>query len=122
LHPLESDNTLPIIGRTYFSDGSHVKVTYKGCTVVSNKLETTSFDGINYPKEFYGSDYSRFSQPEPEYQSTLFWKHIAYLNKKKEAELSFYTSDLTGRFQIVVQGVSSSDLIHKKIEFSVSKQ
>ncbi|MGZ3822132.1 MAG: hypothetical protein ACXVB6_16185 [Mucilaginibacter sp.] len=122
LHPLESDNTLPIIGRTYFSDGSHVKVTYKGCTVVSNKLETTSFDGINYPKEFYGSDYSRFSQPEPEYQSTLFWKHIAYLNKKKEAELSFYTSDLTGRFQIVVQGVSSSDLIYKKIEFSVSKQ
>ncbi|HTK19812.1 MAG TPA: hypothetical protein VL442_09880 [Mucilaginibacter sp.] len=122
LHPLEPDNTLPVIGRTYYVDGSTDKVVYKGCTVVPNQLEKISLEGINYPKEFYGSDYSRFSLPEPEYQSTIYWKNVCYITKGKETELSFYTSDLTGTFQIIVQGVSSSDLIYQKIEFNVKKQ
>jgi hypothetical protein len=122
LHPSEPDNTLPVIGRTYYRDGSYELVVYKGCTVVPNKLEKASIEGINYPKEFYGSDYSRYNPPEPEYQSTVYWKHICYISKKKETELSFYTSDLTGLFQIIVQGVSSADLIYQKMEFNVKKQ
>jgi hypothetical protein len=123
-HYGNSGNTIPVIGRMYLIDGTYYSETYKGCKVGPNKtkLETVSFNGINYPAEFYGPDYAKFNPPDREDETTIYWKHACYLNSKKDVELSFYTSDITGLFDVIVQGVSSDDLIYQKIEFNVKKQ
>ncbi len=117
-------NTLPVIGKYYFINDSWAGAVYKGCKVTPNQnhLETLSFTGINYPAEFYGPDYTKFNPSEPENETTIYFKHTCYLNSQKETELSFYTSDITGQFDVIVQGVSSDDLIYQKIEFNVKKQ
>ncbi|HWD87634.1 MAG TPA: hypothetical protein VG367_05865 [Mucilaginibacter sp.] len=120
-HYGQPDNTLPVVGQLYYDVG-YSKVVYKGCKLIPPQLEMASINGINYPKEFYGEDYSKFNPPEPEYQSTIYWKHACHIDAKKEVELSFYTSDLTGLFQVTVQGVSSNDLIYQKVEFNVKKK
>ena len=37
----------------------------------------------------------------------------------KETNLSFYTSDITGKFRIVVQGITSNDVIYGEHFFEV---
>ncbi|MGZ3872749.1 MAG: hypothetical protein ACXVJD_07515 [Mucilaginibacter sp.] len=113
----DSRNRPAVVGRMY-RDPSGGYIVYNGCTVIPKNPSITSVDGINYPKEFYGSEYSVFNPTEPEYQSTIFWRHAAFIDLK-EITLEFYTSDLTGVFSIIVQGVSSNGLIYEKKEFLV---
>ena len=120
-HSFESDNTQPVVGATYLS--AHGQVTYQGCVVMKRDIEKSiaSFTGINFSKEYYGSDYSQISPSQPDYESTIYWKHLCILNSNKETELSFYTSDITGQFRIIVQGVADNDLIYKEKAFEVKK-
>jgi hypothetical protein len=78
-------------------------------------------NGIYYSKEFYGSDYSQFSLSTPDYLSTIYWKHLIYINSKSDVKFSFYTSDITGPFKIIVQGLTESDVIYGEKEFEISK-
>lgn len=120
-HYGQPDNTLPIVGHTY-SDGGYGTIIYKGCKTVQIGLESTIIKGLYYAKEFYSTDYSTINLTEPDYQSTLFWKPSWHLNSKKEMDFSFYTNDLTGLFQVIVQGVSSKDLFYQTAEFEVKKK
>jgi len=43
------------------------------------------------------------------------------LNANKETELNFYTSDITGRFRIVVQGITNKDVVYAEQFFEVKK-
>ncbi|MCO5945638.1 hypothetical protein [Mucilaginibacter flavidus] len=119
-HPDEMGNTSPVIGESYRDRYGRLAV-YQGCTLITKGPSTIVVNGVNYPGEFYGSDYSVFNPPEPEYQSTIFWKHACFINSK-EIEFEFYTSDITGVFSIIVQGISSNGLIYEKKEFIVNKQ
>jgi len=119
-HPDEMGNTAPVVGKSY-RDRSGRLAVYQGCTLITKGPSTIVVNGINYPMEFYGSDYSVFNPPEPEYQSTIFWKHACFINSK-EIEFEFYTSDITGVFSIIVQGISSNGLIYEKKEFMINKQ
>jgi len=119
-HPNELTNRPPEIGKRY-DNGVTGYVVYSGCTAIPNGAAAIAFYGINYSKEFYRSDYSVFNPPEPEYQSTIYWKHACFINSE-EIELDFYTSDITGAFSIIVQGVSSNGLIYEKREFLVNKK
>jgi hypothetical protein len=116
----DSRNRTPVAGERYRRESGGF-VVYKSCIGIAKSPSTILVDGINYPKEFYGSDYSVFNPPEPEYQSTIFWKHACFINSK-EIEFEFYTSDITGQFSIIVQGVSSNGLIYEKKEFMVNKK
>jgi len=113
-------NRAPEIGKTYRKQSGGF-IVYKGCTTINKGPAAIAFNGINYPKEFYGSDYPTFNPPEPEYQSTIYWKHAAFIGSK-ETVFEFYTSDITGNFSIIVQGVSSNGLIYEKKEFLVKKK
>jgi hypothetical protein len=119
-HESDGRNRPPVIGETY-NDGRGGKVFYTGCTVIPNASTNLSINGVNYTKEFYGSDYSLYNPTEPEYQSTIYWKHLLFVDSK-EKELTFYTSDITGSFDIIVQGQSSDGFIYEKKEFNVKKK
>jgi hypothetical protein len=107
-------NHPPITGEMYNVNG--IRTFYRGCTVVDQNIFTL-VKGIHLQKEFYLSDYK--DPVEPAFFSTIYWNYAIVLNAEKEAELSFYTSDITGKFRIVVQGVTDKDVIYSESFFEV---
>jgi hypothetical protein len=120
-HEGDSRNRPPVIGEHYKDPQHGEGVTYTGCTVIPNSVTNLSINGVSYTKEFYGSDYSQYNPSEPEYQSTIYWKHLLFVDSR-EKELTFYTSDITGSFDIIVQGQLSDGFIYEKKEFNVKKK
>jgi len=111
-----STGTPPIKGKMYNINGR--LAPYYGCS--PPKEFTTVIRGINMVKEFYGSDYSVFNPSDGEYLSTIYWKHS--LSVKKDAkEISFYTSDITGKFKVIVQGATTAGVVYAESEFEVRK-
>lgn len=108
-------NKPPEPGKSYIDGLNGGTTIYRNC-----KDERSAFvvpvQGIYTRKEFYVND---FSQPlEPAFVSTIYWNHAMLLNPK-EQEITFYTSDITGKFRVVVQGITSNDVIYAQHEFEV---
>jgi hypothetical protein len=99
-------------------------VPYEGCDLDYNGIKPgmLSFTGIYAAKEFYAADHSKDETTEPDYSSTIYWKNWLLVNEDKSAELSFYTSDITGKFRIVVQGVAGNDVVYGEDGFMVTKK
>ncbi|MFT3827309.1 MAG: hypothetical protein QM731_25500 [Chitinophagaceae bacterium] len=110
---------IPVPGHTYRSaTGSNI--VYVACDE-THRENFISVKGIYTHKEFYGSDYSVFNPTDPEYLSTIFWKHAAVITADKETKFSFYTSDIAGRFRIIVQGITNTGVIVGEQVFTVRK-
>ncbi len=121
---------IPIKGNTYIkvtlnSKGWPVlrqRVTYMGCSLEENNTGKVYFlPAIYEPKLFYGADYNRPDAPQTQYLSTLFWSPAIIVNNG-EAEFSFTTSNITGKFNIVVQGLSTSDILYGESSFLIKKR
>lgn len=106
--------TQPVKGQSYISNG--IRIIYAGCTIPDKNLFTL-INGVHVQKEFYKDDYK--DPNEPAFFSTIYWNYGTLLNSKKETELSFYTSDITGKFKIVVQGVTDKDVVYAEHFFEV---
>jgi hypothetical protein len=67
-------------------------------------------------KEFYVDAHA---EPlEPAFESTLYWNHGLILGRAAK-ELEFYTGDITGKFRIVVQGMSTTDVLYGQYTIEV---
>jgi len=76
--------------------------------------------GRYYSKDFYVADYAKFSPPDPEKYSTVFWSpQIPVINGK--AQFSFYTNDLPGTFSIIVEGISDAGPVSGRHSFYVTE-
>ena len=121
-HSSEKDNRPPKEGEIYLvrnGEGDKAEqIIYKGCTIPNFRAILT-LNGIKYNREFYGSDYSVINPSQPEYYSTIFWKHLVPVNSSNELQLGFYTSDITGSFKVVVQGVTRNDVVYQEMDFMV---
>jgi hypothetical protein len=96
-------------------------ITYMGCIEEEKRPSALSFKGIYGAQEFYPSDYSEINPSQPEYISTLYWKSQLMLKKGETQEVSFYTSDITGSFKAIIQGITNNDVIYGETSFKVSK-
>lgn len=108
--------------RHYIVNGIIVRNTpfiYSGCELEEKKPTVMLIDGINMQKEFYPVDYTVSTIPEPMYLSTIYWNHLVQLDKSGSSEISFYTSDITGSFRLVVQGTGNNNLFFKQLIFPV---
>jgi hypothetical protein len=118
--------TTPIEGRRYFSQTRTGKMrTYMGCAIL--KVDATKnyiklLAGIYTAKEFYKIDYSQLGPAEDALQSTIFWEYAIPLHSGKPAELSFPTSDITGNFRVIIQGITTKGVIHAEHLFEVLKK
>lgn len=117
VHVGDLDNYSPVKGKAY-KDGSKVilpndehvpSIIYRGC--LPDPPSVLRISGIYLDREFYGVSLEEEDLSEPQYLSTLFWRAGILLNKKGETEFSFLTGDITGDFNIVVQGVGEGDVI-----------
>lgn len=118
VHTGDLDNYSPIKGKAY-KDGSKVVlpndehvplIIYRGC--LPDPPFVFKIPGINLDREFYGVSLEKEDLSEPQYLSTLFWQAGTLLDKKGETEFSFLTGDISGDFNIIVQGVGEQDLIY----------
>ncbi|WP_461486073.1 hypothetical protein, partial [Pedobacter sp.] len=116
-HYGDNNITQPIPGKVYRIDG--VSRAYPGCNVTDDNIFFKT-EGIHIHKEFYVDSYK--DPVEPAYFTTLFWKYALVLDKNKEASLDFYSTDITGKFRVVVQGITDTQVIYGEKFFEVKKK
>jgi len=117
-HIGDAGNTQPVKGRIYTIGGSNIKQTYMGCSIPDQGMFTI-IKGIHSPKEFYVNNYEDTN--EPAFFSTIYWNYGTMLSSKKQTEISFYTSDIAGKFKIVVQGITNNDVVYTEHFFEVKE-
>jgi hypothetical protein len=112
-HP---EGTQPVIGEIYnmFNGFVASRHTYTGC--IREGLGKTSnggirIEGIYAGKEFYGLTKADTEFNITQYISTVSWKPMLIIDDTGTTSYSFYNSDVTGQFKIVLQGISSDALI-----------
>lgn len=116
-HTADPNNTIPIEGQYYMMNGRR---TMYHC-MAPKQQPIKAIRGIYVAKQYYGSDYSVTNPSEPEYVSTIFWRHLIKVESGKDAEMEFYTSDITGKFRIVVQGITSNGVTYNERYITVKK-
>jgi hypothetical protein len=58
----------------------------------------------------------------PDFRSLLYWTPEIKSGADGEKQLSFYTSDLTGKYALVVQGLTSSGVPGSQMVFFTVKK
>jgi hypothetical protein len=92
-------------------DGIVSFITKKGNLSVlefDNSIFRQAYEGCQDKKEFYSPDYSKSEIKNnriPDYRNTLCWKPDLHTGKDGKTEFSFYTSDESSDFTIVVEGI-----------------
>lgn len=115
-HVSDPGNTQPIAGKSYNTNGR--QAIYQECRQGLGLDENfLKFNGIHYQKEFYQNDYK--DPQEPAFFSTIYWNYGIMLSNKKETEIEFYTSDITGKFKVIVQGITNNDVVYGDHYFEV---
>ena len=112
--PYSVNKFKPIIGKLYLKrtnlEGTEFKVDgvyYNGCTT-EEKIAGFVMNGIGGGKEYYDSEEEKSNNP---LRSTMYWQSGLLTNVAGEAELKFATGTLTDNFRIVVQGITTDNLI-----------
>jgi hypothetical protein len=121
-HRNDSGNRKPISGQTYFlssmTGGEKKAITYQGCDV-GQYSRATSVNGIYYAKDFYPEDYTTVQSSDPAYLSTIYWNHLIKLNQGSPITLTFSTSDISGAFDIIIQGISTKGVVYGETSINV---
>ena len=114
-----AEHTLPVVGQQYTFDGR--RITYQGC-VEEKESGMQMLNGIFLARQYSGSDYAVLNPTEPEYVSTIFWKHLTKVDSEKPTQLYFYTSDITGKYKIVVQGITDKGVVYGQSYININKK
>ena len=68
-----------------------------------------SYDGLQLEREFYSPQYITAEEKQsrlPDYRNVLYWS--PEIKTKENKQLSFYTSDIKGKYIVVLQGISTN--------------
>lgn len=113
-HISDPGNTQPVPGKTY----NGLSGPYLECKVYGSSDQSfTKFKGIHFAKEFYQNDYN--DPNEPAWFSTIYWNYGIILKSGRPIEIKFHTSDIVGKFRLVVQGINTAGLVHHEKTFEV---
>ena len=116
-----------IIGKKTY-DGILSFTTYKAefeDLQLNNKELLLDDDGWQFQRKFYMPDYNdptiKISRI-PDFRELLYWAPEVKTSKTDNGKISFFTGDLTGKFVIVVRGVSEDGRIVSEVKtFEVKK-
>ncbi len=79
--------------------------------ILAHRTTTNLFkDAIEEPVEFNAPKYNHTTESEsfqPDLRTVLFWKDDIVLNNDKTEKISFFSSDLKGKYYIKLQGITS---------------
>ncbi|HEX8460624.1 MAG TPA: hypothetical protein VF623_04320, partial [Segetibacter sp.] len=94
--------------------------TYGG-DVKDFSLDTSAividYDALQLRREFYMPAYEteQISSRMPDFRNLLFWSPDIEIDKDGKKEISFYTSDLPGKYAVVLQGFSADGKAGSKV-------
>jgi hypothetical protein len=81
------------------------------------------YNGLQLRREFYSPKYETQQQIDsrlPDLRNTLLWAPDIVIGKEGKTSFQFYSSDRSGKFVIVLQGISSNgDPVSSVTTFSV---
>ena len=125
---------LDIITKTYFYgnmafEGILNFVSYDG-HIQGFELDPHSavidYEGLQANREFYSPVYDTQQKAEnrlPDFRNLLYWSPDIRTTVKGEKDISFYSSDLSGKFAVVIQGLSEDGKTGTKvIELAVKNE
>ncbi|NDV67930.1 Plug domain-containing protein [Dysgonomonas sp. 25] len=91
----------------------------------SSNVKHISLLSYQQPIEFYSPKYETNEEKaseEKDLRTTIYWKPDVHLDKNGEAQIKFYTADSAGKYDVIIEGMSSNgELIHKSTHIAVSK-
>jgi len=86
-------------------------ITYKGNLngfQLNPKCIVLDYDGLELQREFYSPDYSSKSDVRiPDFRSLAYWNPSIETTSHHQQKVEFFTSDLPGKYQIVIEGISN---------------
>jgi hypothetical protein len=97
---------------SFIADGILSYNTYKGDLDGFQFDPSTvelSYDGLQLQREFYSPQYLSQEQKQsrlPDYRNVLYW--APQITTNSTTQLSFYTSDIKGKYVVVVQGINEN--------------
>jgi hypothetical protein len=125
---------LDIISRQYHFgnmsfDGILNFVTYTGTLpnyLLDPQTTIIDYEGLQMQRDFYSPIYDTQQKLEnrlPDFRNLLYWSPEIIINQKGTQDLTFYSSDLAGKFVAVVQGITKDGKTGSQmIQFEVKKQ
>ena len=94
----------------------------KGYQINPNSL-VVEYEGLQYEREFYSPQYLTSQQQLsrlPDYRNVLYWSPKLQTKKGKQ-DISFYTSDIPGKYVVLIQGISEGGVAgFSTFDFTVS--
>jgi hypothetical protein len=93
--------------------------TYKGDLAgipINPKATVVDYDGLQLQREFYSPMYEgeKKDARTPDLRNTLYWAPAQKTNQNGTLSLNFYTSDLPGKYKVLIQGLSDNARIGAK--------
>jgi hypothetical protein len=108
-----------------FSNGIISYHTYKGdlanFPIDANAL-LVEYEGAQLNRKFYAPKYpntNTISKNHPDFRNVLVWQPSIMLQNQTPQNIQFYTSDIPGKYAILVQGVSNNGLLGSCIKYIV---
>ncbi len=71
---------------------------------------STGYEGLQLQREFFSPQYETPMQREstiPDTRNLLYWAPNVLTNLEGEGRIRFYTSDIKGKYKVVIQGISN---------------
>ncbi|MES2647211.1 MAG: hypothetical protein V4717_10070 [Bacteroidota bacterium] len=101
------------MGKTYF-DGIINFSTYKGdleAFEIDPKATVLDYEALQLQREFNAPVYNneeQFASHKPDFRSLLQWSPNIKTGSNGQAQINFYSSDITGKFVAIAQGITAS--------------
>ena len=108
---------LEVVAEKYFwgaiaAEGIASFTTYKGNLngfTLDPKDLILDYDGLQQQRVFYSPDYSSEKELQsrlPDFRDVLYWSPNVNTDEKGNAQISFYTGDVEGKYWVELQGIS----------------
>ncbi|MCF0038911.1 hypothetical protein [Dyadobacter fanqingshengii] len=88
------------------------------------KVTVMPYEGLQVQREFYSPRYDKGNAESriPDFRNLLHWAPNITTDASGKANLDFYTSDQTGHYQVVIQGITPSGVSGSRtLSFNVGK-
>jgi hypothetical protein len=117
---------LEVMPNRYFfqaidAEGILSYTTYKGDLggyEIDPRAVVVDYEGMQLQRQFYSPVYDteqQTSSPIPDFRNLLYWSADANTDKDGKRQLTFYTSDQTGQYIGIVQGISKNGVAGSKV-------
>ena len=100
-------------------------ITYEPDPSMLSELNAVilEYDGMQYQREFYSPVYETGEQiftHMPDFRNVLYWSPSIYTDAQGSAEINFFTSDMKGKYVMVLQGINTNGRVGvKTLSFEV---